>query len=292
MNKKTFAASAAVLICMMSVFSACGESNEQTSETVSADSEAVESTSGNSSEETASSEDDSLQKVLDSGKFVLGLDATFKPMGYTDENDEIVGFDIDVAQEVCDRMGVELVKEPINWDTKEEDLNLGKIDCIWNGMSINASREEAMNLSEPYMKNQMVFVVKDTSNISSQADLDGKTVAVQNGSTAQEILEGSGLNVTIQAIATNVEALSQLDLDLVDSVFLDSVVANYEINNSGKTYTILSDGLEEEEYAIGFRKNDNALRNEVQSKLHEMKEDGTLAEISEKWFGSDITTVE
>ena len=94
--------------------------------------------------------DESLQKVLDSGKFILGLDATFKPMGYTDENDEIVGFDIDVAEEVCSRLGVELVKEPINWKTKEQDLNVGKIDCIWNGMSVNSGREEAMNLSEPY----------------------------------------------------------------------------------------------------------------------------------------------
>lgn len=293
MNRKTIAASMAALLCVVTVFSACTDSSTETEDTSAETTESVTAENSDETEaESETGEDDSLQKVLDSGKFVLGLDATFKPMGYTDENDEIVGFDIDVAEEVCSRMGVELVKEPINWDTKEEDLNLGKIDCIWNGMSINASREEEMNLSEPYMKNQMVFVVKDSSSIDSQADLDGKTVAVQNGSTAQEILENSGLNVTIQAIATNVEALSQLDLDLVDSVFLDSVVANYEINNSGKTYVILSDGLEEEEYAIGFRKNDNALRDEVQSKLHEMKEDGTLAQISEKWFGSDITTVE
>lgn len=237
--------------------------------------------------------DNSLQKVLDSGKFILGLDATFKPMGYTDENDEIVGFDIDVAEEVCSRMGVELVKQPINWDTKEQDLNVGKIDCIWNGMSVNPGRAEEMNLSEPYMKNSMIFVVGASSEAKSMEDLKGKTIAVQNGSTAQEILESCDIagDITVQAMATNVEALQQLDLEIVDAVFLDSVVANYEIQTSGKDYVVLPDGLEEEEYAIGFRKNDQKLRDEVQKILSEMKADGKLGEISTKWFGSDITTV-
>ena len=302
MKKLSVLAFAAALAVSAAAFTGCGNSSDNTEETSAAaetdaaetDAESAADTEAaeGSDETTAAGEDESLQKVLDSGEFVLGLDATFKPMGYTDENDEIVGFDIDVAEEVCNRLGVKLVKQPINWDTKEEDLNLGKIDCIWNGMSINASREEAMNLSEPYMKNAMVFVVGEGSDIASQADLSGKTVAVQNGSTAQEILEGSGLDVTINAIATNVEALQQLDLGLVDSVFLDSVVANYEISSSGKTYTILPDGLEEEEYAIGFRKEDQALRDEVQKILGEMKADGKLGEISTKWFGSDITTVE
>lgn len=247
--------------------------------------------------ETVSGTDESLQKVLDSGKFILGLDATFKPMGYTDENDQIVGFDIDVAEEVCARMGVELVKEPINWDTKEQDLAVGKIDCIWNGMSVNPSRAEEMNLSDPYMKNAMIFVVAGNSDAAAMADLAGKNIAVQNGSTAQEILEASELftgenPITVTAMATNVEALQQLELGLVDGVFLDSVVANYEITSAGKDYKILPDGLEEEEYAIGFRKADQALRDEVQKILCEMKADGKLGEISTKWFGSDITTVE
>ena len=121
--------------------SAASDSTEETTSdtTVSAADNAETEAEGG---DTATAEDDSLQKVLDSGKFILGLDATFKPMGYTDENDNIVGFDIDVAEEVCARLGVELVKQPIDWDTKEQDLDAGKIDCIWNGMSINASRAE------------------------------------------------------------------------------------------------------------------------------------------------------
>ena len=242
---------------------------------------------------SSSKEDNSLQEVIDSGKFVLGLDATFKPMGYTDENDEIVGFDIDVAEEVCERMGVDLVKQPINWDTKEEDLDAGRIDCIWNGMSVNPSRAEAMNLSDPYMKNAMVFVVPADSDAETMSDLADASIGVQNGSTAQTILEGSeiGSSCSIQAMATNIEALQQMEFGLVDAVFLDSVVAEYEITSSGKDYVILPDGLEEEEYAIGFRKNDQKLRDEVQKILGEMKADGTLGKISTEWFGSDITTV-
>lgn len=281
------------------VLGGCGSTDKDakttdgTNVTEDADTEDVASENGSEDAQTESG-DNSLQKVLDAHQFVLGLDATFKPMGYTDENDEIVGFDIDVAAEMCARLGVDLVKQPINWDTKEQDLNVGKIDCIWNGMSINASREKEMNLSEPYMKNSMVFVVPADSDAKEMKDLKKKNIAVQNGSSAQEILEASDLadKITMTALATNVEALQQMELGLVDAVFLDSVVANYEISSSGKNYVILPDGLEEEEYAIGFRKEDQALRDKVQEILHEMKEDGKLGEISTKWFGSDITTVE
>lgn len=300
MKKSRIMAAAAAAVMVMS-FAACGGNTEQTAsdETTAANGAEVSESAAEAAEGESAAEgsDESLQKVLDSGKFILGLDATFEPMGYTNENDEIVGFDIDVAEEVCARMGVELVKEPIDWDTKEQDLAVGRIDCIWNGMSINPSREEQMNLSEPYMKNEMVFVVPASSDVASMTELAGKNIAVQNGSSAQDILEASELYtsdtpVTVTAMATNVEALQQLELGLVDAVFLDSVVANYQITSAGKDYKVLPDGLEEEEYAIGFRKEDQALRDEVQKILGEMKADGKLGEISTKWFGSDITTVE
>lgn len=255
--------------------------------------QATSSTASSDNGSAVSTEDQSLQKVKDAGKLILGLDATFKPMGYTDENNEIVGFDIDVAEEVCNRLGVELVKQPINWDTLTTDLNVGKCDCVWNGLSINEERQEKMNLSEPYMKNAMVFVVKGDSTVEKMADLKGKKISVQNGSSAQTILESCEIkdDITVSPIATNVEALQQLELGVVDAVFLDEVVADYEIKNSGKNYKKLAEGLEEEEYAIAFRKDDQALRDAVQQTLSEMKADGKLAEISTKWFGSDITIV-
>ena len=278
LNLKAVAAAMAAVLTL----GVAGCSSQSTSSTA---------TSDNSS--AVSAEDQSLKKVKDAGKLILGLDATFKPMGYTDENNEIVGFDIDVAEEVCKRLGVELVKQPINWDTLTTDLNVGKCDCVWNGLSINEERQEKMNLSEPYMKNAMVFVVKGDSTVEKMADLKGKKISVQNGSSAQTILESCEIkdDITVSPIATNVEALQQLELGVVDAVFLDEVVADYEIKNSGKNYKKLAEGLEEEEYAIAFRKDDQALRDAVQKTLSEMKADGKLAEISTKWFGSDITIV-
>ena len=278
LNLKAVAAAMAAVLTL----GVAGCSSQSTSSTASSDNGSAVST-----------EDQSLQKVKDAGKLILGLDATFKPMGYTDENNEIVGFDIDVAEEVCKRLGVELVKQPINWDTLTTDLNVGKCDCVWNGLSINEERQEKMNLSEPYMKNAMVFVVKGDSTVEKMADLKGKKISVQNGSSAQTILESCEIkdDITISPIATNVEALQQLELGVVDAVFLDEVVADYEIKNSGKNYKKLAEGLEEEEYAIAFRKDDQALRDAVQKTLSEMKADGKLAEISTKWFGSDITIV-
>lgn len=286
-------------VAMMSAMVGCSDPNNTESKSDSKETATEAATTAASDETTeaenatTSSEDNSLQKVLDEKKLVLGLDASFPPMGFTDESNEIIGFDIDVAQEVCDRLGVELIKQPINWDTKEEDLKVGKIDCIWNGMSINPARAEAMNLSEPYMKNEMIFVVPANSDIKSMDDLSGKTIGVQTGSTAQEILEAADLykDITETPLEDNVTALNQMELGFSDAVFLDSVVANYFITSNKKDYVILNGNLESEEYAIGFRKEDQALRDEVQKTLSEMKADGKLGEISTKWFGSDVTTV-
>jgi amino acid ABC transporter substrate-binding protein, PAAT family (TC 3.A.1.3.-) len=237
--------------------------------------------------------DVSMKKILDSGRLVLGLDASFPPMGFTDENGEIVGFDIDVAQEVCDRLGIMLVKMPINWDEKEAKLNQGEIDCIWNGMSVTSAREEAMRLSDPYMKNEMIFVVPGGSRIRSMNDLEGKTVGVQAGSTAQELLEASKFSaeITVMTWKDNVTLLDELANGGIDAGFLDSVVAYYYISTNDGKYFILPGNLGEEEYAVGFRKDDQTLRDEVQKIIFEMKADGKLGEIAKRWFGSDITSL-
>lgn len=291
--KKILAAvlAAASMTAMLAGCSSSGDSAETTAaETTAADSE----NAAEGDTEAASAEDKSLENVKANGKFILGLDDSFPPMGFRDENNEIVGFDIDCAKEVASRMGVELVIQPIAWDSKQMELDSGNIDCIWNGMSINEERKEAMNLSDPYLKNDMVFVVLGSSDYQSQADLEGKNIAVQNGSSAQEILEASDFAAKAGSIAgydDNVTAFMDLDANGVDAVFLDSVVANYFITEKQKDYRVLSDVLYEEEYAIGFRKGDQALRDEVQNTLNDMKADGKLGEISTKWFGSDVTVI-
>lgn len=238
-------------------------------------------------EESKEQGDVSLDKVKKAGVFVLGLDDSFPPMGFRDKDNNIVGFDIDLAKEVSTRLGVELKTQPISWDAKEQELNTGKIDCIWNGLSVDPARAAAMNLSNPYLKNRMIFVVKDSS-LAQLAALAGKKIAVQNGSTAQKLLDESDAGKAAKEIVPfddNQTALMDLDKGGVEAVFLDEIVANYWIASNNKPYIVLEEGLSEEVYAIGFRKNDQQLRAAVDSVLAAMQADGKFAEISAKWFG-------
>ena len=237
--------------------------------------------------------DDSLQHILDKGELVLGFDTEFPPMGFVNESGEAVGFDIDVAQEVCSRLGVRLVKRGINWERKEHELNSGAIDCIWNGLSITPARSATMNLTEPYMKNELIFVVPATSDVMRLSDLKGKTVGVQTGSTAQEVMSSSDdyPDVSVLGYGGMLTLLEALDSGKVDAALLDSVIAYYYVFSKEGEYFILSDSLAEEEYAVAFRKSDQVLRDRVQEIISDMKGDGSLGNISAKWFGSDITTV-
>ncbi|MDD3409925.1 MAG: amino acid ABC transporter substrate-binding protein [Eubacteriales bacterium] len=245
---------------------------------------------------SALAEDASLQKVLDKGTLVLGFDASFPPMGYTDENGEYVGFDLDVAAEVCSRLGVELVKQPIDWAAKDLELNNGNIDCIWNGMTATQERAETMSLSVPYLKNAQIVCVLADSAVNTLADLAGKTVAVQAGSAGADALAADP-ELTATFASAPVEyadyAMALLDLDNkgVDAVVIDIIVANYYIAQKNASYRVLDEQLSPEEYAIGFRKDDAALTEAVNNTLIAMATDGKLAEISADWFASDITIV-
>ena len=237
--------------------------------------------------ENKSNADESFNKVKAAGVFVLGLDDSFPPMGFRDKDNNIVGFDIDLATEVCARLGLKLKTQPISWDAKEQELNTGKIDCIWNGMSVDSDRARVMNLSDAYLKNRMIFTVKDKS-LATLAALAGKKIAVQNGSTAQKLLEASDAGKAAKEIVPfddNQTALMDLEKGGVDAVFLDEIVAKYWIVTNAKPYIVLEEGLSDEVYAVGFRKKDQALRDSVNNVLVAMKKDGKFAEISAKWFG-------
>lgn len=249
----------------------------------------------------ANGEDDSWTKVEAAGKFVLGLDDSFPPMGYRDtETGEIIGFDIDLAQEVCDRLGIELVKQPIDWDVNIEELNSATIDCIWNGLTATAERDEKMNLSMPYMLNTQVILVLNDSEYQSREDLAGKTVGVQSGSSGENAINDSeDFKDTLKeviGIANYTNALQELKNGTIDAIVIDEVVAGNFISAEPDMYRLIQkdgqdDFLTQEEYVIGFRKADEALKNKIVDTLREMKEDGKLAEISTKWFGGDITTI-
>ena len=224
---------------------------------------------------------------------ILGLDENFPPMGFRNNEGEIVGFDIDLAKEVSKRLGVELVLEPIDWDKKEELLNNGSIDCIWNGMSITDQRKEKMTLSEPYMINEMVFVVSEDSGLKSVSNLKEKKIGTQEGSSTADVLKTLDMaqNNSIVYMEDNVKLLNSLEKGDLDSVFLDSVFAYYYISEYNKKFYMLPSSYNTEGFAVGFRKGDITLCEKIQEILSEMKKDLTLEKISVEWFNADITTV-
>lgn len=239
--------------------------------------------------------DQSLEKIKAKGVFVLGLDDSFPPMGFRDENNEIVGFDIDLAREVCKGLGVELKCQPIDWSAKELELSTGQIDCIWNGFTKTEERAKTMTLSIPYVNNAQVIVVKSSSPVKTIADLKGKKIGVQAGSSGEEaIYDTEGFAESVKEIvpfSDYLKALMDLEVGGVDAVVMDLLVANDNINRSGKAFTILEETLCSEEYVIGFRKGEEALCEAIEKELYDLKESGKLAEIATSWFGADITVV-
>ncbi|MBE6929570.1 MAG: amino acid ABC transporter substrate-binding protein [Clostridia bacterium] len=187
-------------------------------------------------EDTTIAEDDnSLQAILDKGTFVLGLDDSFPPMGYRDDNNNIVGFDIDLATEVCKRLGVELVLQPIDWDSKEMELSTGKIDCIWNGMTITDERVETMFIPAAYIANRQVIIVGNNSGIAKKADLKGKIIGLQKGSSSLEALESDPIHAEVKEIvefADNISAFQDLKAGRVEAFVVDEVAGRYIMENN------------------------------------------------------------
>lgn len=244
---------------------------------------------------TSLAADGSLKTVKEKGKLVLGLDDSFPPMGFRNDDNQIVGYDIDLAQEVAKRLGVQLVPQPIDWNAKEQELNTGKIDCIWNGFTITEERKQAMAFTRPYLRNAQVVVVKKGSGYSTLASLKGKKVGLQAGSSAGGALEAAkDFRASLKEVVEfkdNLTALMDLEARGVDAVVMDLIVAEDNIKRSGKAYAILKESLAPEVFGVGFRKNDLALRDAVQGALEGMRKDGSLAKITTRWFGSDISVV-
>jgi len=225
---------------------------------------------------------------LSDNKFVVGFDAAFPPYGYQDDSGEYVGFDLDLAQEVCSRNSWELVKMPIDWDSKDMELNSGTISCIWNGFTMNG-REDDYTWSDPYVDNSQVFVVKSDSGITTFDDLSGKTVAVQTDSSAEAALneeDNTALKDSFKELLVVGEyntAFLNLESNAVDAIAMDIGVAKYQLESRDGDFTILDQPLAAEQYAVGFKKGNETLRDQVQNTLNEMKSDGTFKTIAEKW---------
>lgn len=229
------------------------------------------------------------------GKVIVGVDDQFAPMGFRDENQKLVGFDIDVATEVFKRLNMEVEFLTINWTAKEMELNTNTVDCLWNGYTITDKRKEQVDFTDAYMKNAQVVVVLEDSPYQTLADLAGKRLALQDGSTAAEALdEAEDFKASldkVNAFPDNVKAFMDMEAGMSEAVLLDEVVAEYHISENKKPYRILEEKLALEDYGVGFRQGDE-LKDKVNDTLKAMAKDGKLAEISTKWFGKDITTIE
>ena len=275
----------------------CGGSAGGT--TTEADTSApADTTAQASSEDTTAADDTSTEAAKNAadagGTLIVGFDQDFPPMGFIGNDGEFTGFDLELAQEVAKRLGLEYKPQPIAWDAKDMELEAGNIDCIWNGFTMTG-REDDYAWTEAYMANTRVFVVAKDSGIASQADLAGKVVECQVDSSAEAALkEVPDLTATFKDLLTTADyntAFMDLEQGAVDAIAMDVIVAGYQIQQRNADFVILDDSLSAEEYGVGFKKDNTELRDKVQKTLEEMAADGTLKGISEKWFGEDVTTI-
>ena len=253
---------------------------------------------------SSSAPDQSWDKVKSAGQLVLGFDKAFPPMGYVDtKTGETVGFDIDMATEACKRLNIKVKFQPINWDNKQAEIDNGNVDCLWNGFSKTEERAKQFNLSIPYMKNNQVILVKTGSSYQGLDSLSGKTIGVQSDSSAETALNdpaNSAFKSSLKQIV-KIDDYSKAVLEIqngtIDAIAIDEVVARYYLTNNPGAYMILQgkDGkdisLAVEDYVVGFRKNDEALKEKIEGVLREMSKDGAAAKISQKWFGKDVSTL-
>lgn len=243
-----------------------------------------------------SSNQASSTNTLDKETLIIGLDDTFAPMGFRDEQGNLTGFDVDLATAIGEKLGKNIELQPIDWSMKESELQAGNIDLIWNGYTITPERQEKVDFSVPYLNNKQVIVTLADSSIQTKADLAGKKVGAQSESSAVNAMEketdlyasfDGGKAITFE---DNNMALMDLEAGRVDAVVSDAVLVRYYITLKGaEKYRVLEEDFGDEKYGVGIRKGDTKMVEAFNKAYDELKQDGTLKTISEKWFGEDIT---
>ncbi len=286
--KKKLAAVICTLTMVLGMVTACGSDSKDAATDAQTTDNAETTEDAQTADDSADDSQDSTGDTAERTTLTVGFDAEFPPYGYLDENGEYVGFDLSLAQEVCNRLGWELVKQPIDWDSKDMELESGTIDCIWNGFTMNG-REEEYTWTVPYVDNSQVFVAAADSGITGQADLAGRNIAVQADSSALAALKEEESADLLNSFASLQEygdyntAFMDLEAGAVDAVAMDIGVAEYQMAQRDMEFVILDEYLATEQYGIGFKLGNEELRDTVQAVLLEMAEDGTFMEIAEQW---------
>lgn len=233
--------------------------------------------------------DPSLSILKKKGELVLGFDDKFPPMGFTGQNGEYSGFDIDLAKETAKRMGIKLVLKPVVWENVITDLTNKTIDVIWSGLTITDERKAVIAFSKPYIESRQIIIVKSDSGINTILDLKSKTVGLQQGSTSEAALNGSPETLQsikkVEKFKNNTQALDELKNGKIDAVFIDEISGRYYLSQLHGEFIILAENLGFELSGVGFRKEDQSLREELDKVLDKIMNDGTGDKISKKWFG-------
>lgn len=230
----------------------------------------------------------SLERVKKAGKLTIAIDDSFPPMEYRDDKNTLMGFDIDFALAIGEKLGVKVEHVPTDWNGIIEALKAKKFDIILSTLSITDERKEKIDFSEPYlMEGQIIVVKKGNTVIKGKEDLTGKIVACQLGTTGEE----AGKKLTglkeLKPYDKITEAFHDLKIGRVDTVIVDELVGRYYISKSPDDYVVLDQKLTDEPVGIGFNKDDKELREAIQKAINDLKADGTMTKISTKWFGVD-----
>lgn len=279
--KKKLLVIAACLLLALSCLAGCSSNDKQSS---------------NAGQQNAT-EPTGWAYIEDKGELIVGLDDTFAPMGFRDESGELVGFDIDLAKAVGEKLGVKVTFQPIDWTAKDMELKSKRIDCIWNGMSATPERVEAYSLTKKYLNNKIVIMTMDPElKIASAEDLTGVTLATQGESAALETMQANeawaNIAENVEEYGTYDEAILAMQGGRVQAIVVDQVLGEYKNANMETKMTVCEFDFGDDFYAIGCRKGETDVADKINEAIQALIDDGTAAAISENWFGTNIVILQ
>ena len=274
-----------MMLMTLALFAGCNNSQDQEND--------VNSTSGQT-EKTTENADESWNYIKEKGTLIVGLDDTFCPMGFHDENGNLVGFDIDLAEALGEQIGIKVEFQSIDWDAKEMELSNKKIDCIWNGMSQTPERVKEMTLSKGYLKNKILIMTTADATVDTLDDLKNYQIGIQAKSAALEVLQDNDIYKEIEGnvyeYATYDEVIMDMDAGRLQVMIVDQVLGEYKNSkrSEDKKFKLAGTDLGEDLYVIGMRKNETALCEQINGALDALKDSGKADEFCQKWFNKNL----
>lgn len=287
--KRTLSLLMAVLMLTAVVLTGC--SSGGTTSGAASSSDASSASSEAESESSAAEENDLLAQIKEKGTITVAMEGTWAPWTYHDADDNLVGYDVEVAQNIAKKLGVEVNFVEGEWDGLLAGLDDGRYDIMVNGVGVTEERAEKYNFSTPYAYNRTAVIVRgDYDEINSMEDLEGKTTANTISSTYATLAESYGAKTTgVDDLNQTIELLLNGRVDAT----LNAEVTYFDYLKEHPDANIKIAALTNDASQVAFpvRKGDETatLREALNQAINELREDGTIAEISEKYFGTDLS---